>query len=508
VEVAIDGGAYVTAAGTNTWSLDVGALTAGPHTVFVRGYDLAGNVTYPAKSNNFFYGVLSPFAIVTNDPGTCLIVAKANSLGTPIDGTNLVVGKSYQITVTPLAGYLYSNTVLSSVVGDTVDTSTKVIFTMQSNLTLYVNCPSNRFQAAAGTYYGLFRDETNGTDIKTAGYFSMKVTTKPSKLPTFSIKASVDGESVSGSGTFTLAGTGTLKKMILRKKSLQDPLNCTVSLDLDAQKVFGTMTTSNNLWYAAMEGNQAVWNLSNLATNYDGLYTMIVPGAVGSTAAPGGDGYGVLKITDTNGIINLSGALGDGSSFKQKVGMSKDGDWPLFVMTKKNDLKIFTGMVWGWVTVSPKTIASDLSGSLDWFQQPLAATIYPSGFTNMAVAIDAAPYTVPGDGELVIDLLASGTNGIGQITVANEAFLTNSIVVTNITFNPMPGLKVLTPANPDSLKVGKPAYKTGAVSGSFKHHVGQVGTPFKGAVLQDQNIARGFFKSLTESGSFLLEAQQ
>jgi hypothetical protein len=36
---------------------------------------------------------------------------------------------------------------------------------------------------------------------------------------------------------------------------------------------------------------------------------------------------------------------------------------------------------------------------------------------------------------------------------------------------------------------------------------GAVKTPIIGVILQDENVARGFFKNDTQSGSFLLEAQ-
>jgi hypothetical protein len=62
--------------------------------------------------------------------------------------------------------------------------------------------------------------------------------------------------------------------------------------------------------------------------------------------------------------------------------------------------------------------------------------------------------------------------------------------------------------NPVTLKLSKPLYKTGVVKGTF--FIGTTKTPIVGVILKDQNVARGFFKNtaLSESGSFLLEAQQ
>jgi hypothetical protein len=350
-------------------------------------------------------------------------------------------------------------------------------------------------------------------DIKSAGYFKLKVKAKASALPTFSITLSVDGEKVGGSGGFALDGTGSLKKAIRRKKSLQADLLVSLALDAVNQKVTGTVTPTNGPWTADLLGDQALWTSLNMASDYDGLYTLALPGDVVSTGGlPGGDGYGTVTLTDSNGIIKLAGSLGDGEKLSQKTGLSKDGQWPLYSrMNKDSTTGIFKGMVMGWVTVSPEP-TRDLSGTLAWIKQGPIGTLYPAGFTN-SVALTASPYTIPAATELAITLLPDSTNGVGQLTIAAEAGQTPAVTVTNIVLNPMPLNKFTVPAdvtnNPVTLKLSKPLFKTGVVKGTF--FIGVNKTPFVGVILKDQNVARGFFKGAAvpaESGSFLLEAQQ
>jgi hypothetical protein len=351
----------------------------------------------------------------------------------------------------------------------------------------------------------------------------LKVKTKPTALPTFSINVSVDGEKLSGSGKFNLSGHGTLNKKIARKKSGLADLDLYVDLDLDNQMVTGeVMTTNPLLWYAKMRGDQAVWtpispatNYTGLdyGTNYPGLFTMVVTGAVGSGSSPSGDGYATVKIVATNGLIKMSGNLGDGEKWSQTgVGLSKDGLWPLFAMMNKDTVttKIFKGMIMGWVTVEPGEESRDLTATnLNWFRQPLAIGLYQSGFTNYGLHLLGSKYHVPYTGERAIVLANNDTNGMGRLTLDAEAGLTTSIVVDTNLLSPLPQNKFTVGANTNTVKLNNPTWKTGLFKGSFMHPVTADRQNLVGVILRDQNVARGFFKGpvSTETGSFLLEAQ-
>ena len=58
-----------------------------------------------------------------------------------------------------------------------------------------------------------------------------------------------------------------------------------------------------------------------------------------------------------------------------------------------------------------------------------------------------------------------------------------------------------------------PAYQVnwftnyGVVKGDFMHPAGPAGATFVDVILQDENVARGYYKFNDQSGSFLREAQ-
>jgi hypothetical protein len=324
---------------------------------------------------------------------------------------------------------------------------------------------------------------------------------------------SVDGEKVSGSGRFDLEGHGTLTKKIPRKKSLQADLDVALDLDLVNQQLTGTVAPTNGPWYSDLLADQAVWNkLDVVATNFNGSYTLVVTGATTSAGSPGGDGYGTVSI-DTNGVIKLAGNLGDNEVLAQKVTLSKDGQWPLYSRMDKDTLGIFRGVILGWVTVTNGDDRNLGIGPLDWVKTGMGS-LYLGGFTNLNIELLTSEYSVPDVGERAINLNDSGPNGIGYVEL-EQGQMTNLVAVSNVVLTPMPTNKFLAmkydaSTNPVTLVLSKPVYKTGVVKGTFINPATAVKLNLTGVILQDANVARGYFMKKgvsTESGSFLLAPQ-
>jgi hypothetical protein len=300
---------------------------------------------------------------------------------------------------------------------------------------------------------------------------------------------------------------------LLLQRKHPSPLAYDMALDLDLvnQKVGGNVWPTNVAWYSAISADQSIWNGSNnVATNYDGLYTMAITGAVDAAAGPAGDGYATVKVL-TNGSVSMSGMTGCGEAMSRRATLSKNGEWPLYVALNLNTTdKIKKGVILGWVEMTSKTDGGgtpDLNGVVDWIKNwiPVTSTFYSSGFTNAGINLLGSAYDEPGTGEFVVNMTADDTNMVGTVTL-EDGNLTSPVEVTNVVLWAMPGNKFVVPANAVTLKMNKPSYKTGLVSGSFKHpDLGSVTKAIKGVVLQDENQARGYFLGTAQTGSFLLE---
>ncbi len=337
VTYSANGGAPGTASflaptGTVYWNFAF-APKAGNNTVVVQATDASGNLGAPV-TNTFFVGMPSALTIHTNAAAN--LVGAVTVYGTPTNGANLIIDKRYKLTVMPATDCIFSNVIIT-VDGVAISTNIqKLTFTMKTNLEIWVNCPSNYFLAGAGTYNGLFYNTNDVRSNSDAGFITVSVKVPSTKLPSWSAKVFLKGEAAGGGGGIDLNGHGTLKKMMALKRSGDPDLSMYIDLDLEHQKVSGQITTTNGTWYSAVDADQALWTTNNLATDYAGLYTMVVTGATSSASEPGGDGYGMVSINTNTGLIIASGIFGDGQAWKQKVTLSKDGRWPFFAWMNKN----------------------------------------------------------------------------------------------------------------------------------------------------------------------------
>ena len=91
-----------------------------------------------------------------------------------------------------------------------------------------------------------------------------------------------------------------------------------------------TGTVSNGVWTAALLGDLgSTYSTLNPAPNA-GRYTWVIPGEAGSTNVPAGDSAGTAVVDKAN-VVTFGGTLAEGTKVVQKVAVSRNGHWPLYV---------------------------------------------------------------------------------------------------------------------------------------------------------------------------------
>jgi hypothetical protein len=130
---------------------------------------------------------------------------------------------------------------------------------------------------------------------------------------------------------------------------------------------------------------------------------------------------------------------------------------------------------------------TDLMGLLNWFKQsqPLAK-YYPGGFTNEVFLVGSS-YRPPTTNRVVnfTNAIVDFTGGNPQLDFANDVMLSADNTVLNNSTNKL------------TLTIQKP---TGLFTGSVTPPGGTTAQPFRGALLQKQNLGSGFFLGTNQSG--------
>ncbi|MGA3179365.1 MAG: IPT/TIG domain-containing protein [Verrucomicrobiota bacterium] len=467
----------------SNWPASLSNLNAGANTLSAYVVDNSGK----AATNKAFTFKYIPSAVLD---------LKTNGIGTvtPNDGGKwLELGTKYTLKAAPLANnlYIFSNWVASGSTNFTSN-SPAVSFTMQSNLVLTANFAPNPFLAEQGTFSGLFMN-TNSSDVTEAGsgFFTLALTSKGA----FTGKITLPGGPYSFSSNFDAGGQ--VQFTIPKAK----PEALTVNLQLDISEPTNeqiTGTISNAAWTAWLTADRAVFNATTTkAANYEGQYTLAIPGNTNGVGSPGGYGWGALTISSA-GAISMNGSLADGTAISQSsVSVSKDGHWP-FYAAYKNPPTTEVGAVFGWVNLS-NLPASRLGGDLYWLR-PEGATpkAYPGGFTNLSVPVIGSRFSLASDAPALVL-----TNG--------EAILEGGGLSTNLTnsvsISSKNALEAAAGANALSLKLTTSGAKAGEISGGFDFPASgkKADTTISGVVLQEQNEAVGYFLRTNQSGSFQLQ---
>lgn len=392
------------------------------------------------------------------------ITIQINGSGTVspnLNGKDLTIGRNYKLTAKPKRGQMFLNWS-----GDISSSDATIHFTARDGMSLQANFSTNVFFEAKGNYAGLFF-ETDNPRHESSGFFQLKLTSRGK----FSARFIVGGNKVSAHGSFDANGDAPLQ---LKSKNVA--LSGSLHLDWAAGQLTGQVT--DGIWTATLTGNKVGFP-KNSATTLAAHYTIIFPGQ-DSEIAPAGDGYGGIKIS-RSGKLKLSGALADGTKLSQSVPISSTGEWPFYAKLYRGE-----GSIFGWIS-----LGTDASGTVNWFRPAMPGQkFYPAGFTNV-IAISGSAW----DGK--VNPILNLQNGILSFSGGNlDAF---EIPVQFAGRNRF----VASGANTNKLSM-KLSVGSGIFSGRFFHPGLGKTTKFRGAVLQSQNTAGGFFLGADQSGSVRL----
>nr|MBA4150764.1 VCBS repeat-containing protein [Verrucomicrobiota bacterium] len=358
------------------------------------------------------------------------------------------------------------------------------------------------------TYNGLFSDTNNGIAHHSAGFVTIKVSSKMS----YSGKLLLDGNALGFSGKFNSDGTASVTTKARVKKFDKPELTLNLLLDIatSSDLIEGTIAEGST-WTAQMSADRRVWTLNpgEEATAFTNRYTMLLDGFSNKADGPIGTGYGVLSV-DKLGRIRASGAMGDSMLLKQSTILSKEGYWPFFSpgykvarLNASGKTIIETkGFALGWLNFETNALGNMApEGNLHWIKTGWTNAAYTVGFTNDNVAVQGSRWLAPVRfaSSAAVDMTDAVVDfAYGDLGV--NLFSANFLMRTNTTLVVSNGV-----VNPNLTKIGL-SPKTGFFKGTFLHPVDPVTTRYFGVLLQDYNLGRGHFMGPTESGTVELNS--
>jgi hypothetical protein len=454
---------FAPASGLASWSADVSDLVPGTNTIRVQARDAAGNVGEAERS--IVYVQVSALVLTKSGLGTVSPLA---------NGQVLDVGKHYTLTAKPGAGHFFQNWSFN---GGEGPADNPLTFEMTQDLALQANFVASPFTSLAGVYNGLFLEE-GGTRQESSGFVSLKM----GPMGTFSAKMIVAGQRVSFSGRFGLDGSAS--NTITRAQG--PALTVLLNLDLVGGTDAIVGSVSDGTWHSNLAAYRDVFERTTYVAPQAGRYTLRVPGDVDHPdEEPAGDGCGTVLVGE-DGSVKLSGTLADGTKLTQKVALSKDGWWPLYV-----PLYAGRGALVCWVVFGDGA-DSDFSGAGTWIKPAdAAAHLYPAGFSAPAT-IAGARYTPPTTPDQRVLAL---TEGQVRFTKGNQEDFAN-------------GVTIAADGKVANQGANKLVFSIQKSSGLFKGSVSPPGSALsiliRGAVNQKANDASGFFLGTTQSGQVRL----
>jgi hypothetical protein len=354
----------------------------------IRGAD-AGNYTVivsnpwgSTTSSVAALTVIVPPSLLTQPQSQTVIATTPASFSSVATGTAPLSLQWYYGT-TALAGATNSTLAWASVAAAnagsyrlTVSNSAGLLTSSVATLTVL---PTNTIATAAGVYNGLFfqtnADGTPAVTEATSGFLGNCIVASNGA---FSAKVYVGGLPCSLTGVFNISGNASAT--IPRTGTGLSNLTAVLHLDLfnGTREITGTIssTTSGNAWMAPLVADRA----TNACPQFAGVNFLLSPGL--SVKSPTNFGWagGVV----VNGVLSLSGALGDTVAISQTVPISKDGNVPLYVSLYNN-----SGLLEGWINLA----GGVGTGNLAWVRPSgvLLPVGFPQGF-NTVVQVTGATF--------------------------------------------------------------------------------------------------------------------
>ncbi|MGZ4971466.1 MAG: PQQ-dependent sugar dehydrogenase [Limisphaerales bacterium] len=475
----INGGDFQPATGTSNWTFTTDLLP-GTNIVVIKSMDDAGHESLPLTLTRY---------CVINDT----LTVQVNGIGTTtpnLSGKLLELTKSYQTKALPGTGFVFTNWT-----GGVTSGTPLLTFTMQSNLVIEPNFIPNPFPTVHGIYNGLFIPSANiGSD--NAGFITFNL----SSAGTYTGTLLVDGMTNRFSGAFSLSGTSSATVVRFGKSTLHLTLQLDLSTANDALQ--GTVTDGS--WSADLLAFRRTYTTANPATKWVGRYTSLLPPDTNGPPDLQGFGYAIGTIGLT-GILQVNGALGDGTTIIQSISVSKDGRCPIYIPLYPGLVRLTNnsfaatkpdheGFLLGWLFVSnaPNAI---MTGDFYWVKKSSTNQFWPNGFTNHLAAIGSA-FHPPAVGARVMNFTNYSATFFGNALASNLVASLQLASDNKLTADAPNAISLVMQINP----------MNGLVTGSFTDTSGST-EKLKGALLQQQNYGAGVFTGTNFPGGFKLEAE-
>jgi len=474
------------------WTTQVN-LNPGLNTIGAKSVDSAGNESALATVK-VTKVVSAPIMLEVSNGGT---VKGATN------GQTLEVTKSYTITATADAGYIFTGWK-----GDRTDSNPALSFNMpQSGITLRAT-----FEPA--TFTGLFlnvhpQDAGVPPDITTgnSGYFTVTRTATGSA----SGKILMEGKTYSFSGK-TINANGSA--------DFQVPRAGTTSLRVQFTIAFGELegsylldgTVSNGQLFSSFLVADGIAAPSNPWVGKFNAQNYAANDIDENPDVPEGLGFNTIAVTKNN--VAFTGMLPDGTAITASAPLAASlQDFTAFPMYVP--LQGGKGVYIGWAILQldseNRTQFDEVdNGWMQWIKAPVASDKrYPDGFSTPAGMYG---FRFTPSGPMANQM--GWTSGYFQMYGGNIPFydgsdsINKSITVNKakVSFGELEGEPASVPSA-QALKLNMTlAPGTGLITGDFKHPSGGATTKLNGIVLQSPQgtFATGFFLGQTRSGAFIV----
>lgn len=465
VEYQLNSNAWQNAIGTTNWTIPI-SLAAGENHVLIRAVDAAGNHSSEEK-RSFRRIVMIPLSLSMVGEG---------SVKPDLQREELEVGNTYTVTAEPAEGWLFTGWT-----GSLTNSSAKLSFVMQTNMSLRAEFKPNPFKVIAGDFHGLVF-QTNAVSADYCGHFTLTT----SERGAFKVRLILGGVTHNLSGQFDADGQASAVILNERQQALSIKFNLNWLKTPDL--ITGSLYTEGGT--AEVLGDRHAFDGKQKRTPFAGNYTMSLslPADVGGST---GSGYAIVQVAD-DGRILMKGRLTDGTSIEQTTHISPEGLWPLYLAPYGN-----RGLLTGWLRFGNESFA-DLHGNLHWIRPGSAGTNALTLGTRHTLTAIGSRYVPPARNQTVLHwsdgLIGLQGGGLPELVALKLQLKSNHDIA-------FPGIK----SEVIQLKL---TAETGLFTGLFIHPDVTKPVPMEGVILQKQQYGAGFFLTPTSSGSVFLSPNE
>ncbi len=432
----------IIASGAETWAQEL-TLTPGTNVISVTSLDRFGNESRP-QTRRIFYHV--PKAIALTNSGAGSIVGITN-------GQMLDIGRNYTVTAKPDKGNFFA-----SWAGSRVSPFMKLTFMMSEGFNLTALFSTNYFPALRGTYEGLITTATGSP--RSAGRITLRLNANGSY--TGKLQPLTGNYPIHGQFAFTHDSTITGARG-------------TNSLWLYMHLYTNGVPRIEGAYSDNRESGRVVMYRSeqqDIADIPAGPFTFTISPSTNSAV---GDGFGLGTANlDAAGNITIAGSLQNGASIDHGARLVAGSHFPMFLRWSPREAFL------GWMEFD--TNHSGFFGTAQWVTESSTNEV------EMGL-VTGSRYTAPEAGQSPLGWTT------GTVTLSGDDLA--SPIDIGATFN-----GTTLNAAPNTIELHfDPVTTDGRIAGSFVHPVTGLATPIQAALLQNSNMAAGYFLSTNRNGA-------